>query len=231
MLKMIMNDYRMDFKQRLKALEQPVAYYIWMMVYGFWIPVMQWDKGNSPIDFVYVIHYGILFLLVDIGTVFGILYPNQLGKMFYLIPVSVQEKKRYLFTAYLFRVFAPLIAVGTDLILLIVTDLMQWQIAIFMWIVLFVLYCLNATAYRGKANDIRGQSKPEGAMEGVYWTGMVAGIILFFVCWMYRSFLASDYSEKFLVLVMIYTFVVQMICSVVVVWRFWKQKWKELEEL
>lgn len=93
MLKLILDDYRGRFWAALKAsFNTMTLYFCWIYVYiGF----------MSHADFI-IYSMGIIPMLL--GLFLSRMYPNQLHKLLFLCPLSEQDRKRYIVTAYRVRV-------------------------------------------------------------------------------------------------------------------------------
>lgn len=98
MLKMVYDDYRRGFWTALKKNSSFTAWYVYIYVAG--LALMNFKDTNIII--------AVGFVPMVIGIMLARAYPNQMRKIMFLCPLSVNERKVYFKTAYWFRVLLPM---------------------------------------------------------------------------------------------------------------------------
>lgn len=220
MLKMILNDYRMDFKENWKNTIS-ASNALLLMFYSFWVPFMQIDTEEN-MRLTKVIIHGLFFLLVFLGIAIGEIYPNKLGKMYCLLPVSTKEKKRYLLMGYCIRVFVTMVVLTGYMVGMAIVGLLEWQLGIFMWFVLLFFFLLNNT-YTKRANkkDAMGE-----IMSAAHWVGVIFGITLCFI-WMGGDYILEP-LDLFGIAISAVCFFVLVTATVAAMYKCWKEKREEI---
>lgn len=174
MLKLVLSEYRRDFQEVWKREKPSWMHILAWVVYGFW-----WIGGMASAEMLNIgqmvwlgFFYGILFCTFYISN----LYPNCLGKMFYLLPVSSKDRKQYLMTGYFLRVFFSTVLMGVLLALGIIFVGMTWFRAVFLAVVFFLMMC-TYNIY-GKGKETMGKSKRERRLNYIAFIVNVVGVLL-----------------------------------------------------
>lgn len=109
MLKMIYDDYRFGFWTSLKKNSSFTAWYVY--VYTFMLAVTHFSDTNI------IIVVG--FVPMAMGMMLAQAFPNQMRKVLFLCPLTENERRAYLRTAYWFRVLLPmsLCLIGSTVVL------------------------------------------------------------------------------------------------------------------
>lgn len=221
MLRMVLADYRMEFKENWKNVFNLVSLMI-MLFYSFFIPAIE-TSGADEILVLPVIMYGIILLLFQLSMQLGMLYPNRLGKMYYVMPVSDKEKKQYLIAGYWIRVFVGMFVCTGHLSAMLFLKLLNWQMAVFIWLVLFFTFMLNNThtkaAHMGATvGDV---------MTVTQWIGVISGIIVS-VIFIPEGVYGVDYKlyEK---ITMVLGLMVLVGSTIVAMYQCYKTKMKEID--
>lgn len=97
MLKLVLSEYRCKFWMMLRAQISKFILFIWWTY--FYIMIMM------KLDFI---RYSMGMLPLLTGFFLSRMFPNQLCKLLFLSPMSEEDRKRYLFTAYKVRTGIPI---------------------------------------------------------------------------------------------------------------------------
>lgn len=88
MLRMILDDYRKNWKPAWKRLGQTRFLYFYVAAFGpnFYL----WEERVSK----YILYYGIMIPIM-LGLLFNDLYPNKMNKTLLLCPLTIKEREKY----------------------------------------------------------------------------------------------------------------------------------------
>lgn len=230
MLKLVLSDYRMDFREALKREKWSGGSVGFWMVYGVCSPKNFWGVDLAKLWRPYLIWYVIFIILGMAAMELGGLYSNELGKMFQLLPVSYQEKRRYLITGYLFRVLFPSALLAGHLCLSVV--LLGFDIAkvCCVFFNLFFLMCIYNT-YSFEERRMRKWGG-ERWLLGMYWVGMIFGYFFSWTLaewWDLRQYI-DGYNTRIVAGVGLVLMIAQAVLTVLEVIGFWKLQCQRLEQ-
>ncbi len=113
MLKMVISDYRMDLKRIVKE-SKAVDWTVRLMVAEYFCFMLTiYSNGKLLGHGRQKVWSMVLYILIVISLGMGSFHSNRLGKMFYLLPVSQQDRRNYLLAGYWFRILLAVLAVGS----------------------------------------------------------------------------------------------------------------------
>lgn len=114
MLKLVLDDYRRSFRTAWKRGVNAMA---WLLYVDFlvFVPVLySWDSVKYL--------FGVASMMI--GILLARMYPNQMSKILFLCPLTEQDRKKYLETAYWLRVSIPMIiCISTGAVSLVIGHL------------------------------------------------------------------------------------------------------------
>lgn len=187
MLKMVMEDYRMDLRAiwREDARKKTSNLLFYICLWCFWPGTVQETSWGTP-RFICCI---VLFLTLGIVMSLSAAYKNHLSKMFYLIPVSETERKYYLRTGYVFRVIFGTLVEVPFLAACIVIGGMKWQGGLLCMLGILLAMAMNnlRSVAEGTKRRLRWQ---ETAKEWCMFLLSLASIVLvwlLFVAWLQQG--------------------------------------------
>lgn len=227
MLRMVLADYRMEFKKACKREKKSVWDWIFPILQGALIVFTSCDI-REKFDFKFILFSGILYLIMIYGIKLEELYPTELGKMFFIIPVSAKEKLNYLITSYLFKVFTPVMLSFLWLIIFFGQGMISlWEVVFFM-INIFTVFSLSNTYSMDKRKRLNAGVNTTRIWSLVHGGGCLLSITAALV-WMFYGDTAmfhNPYAKYYMGFLMI----VEIVVVVIALSIFWKCKKKELGE-
>lgn len=97
MLRLVLNDYRCRFSMEFKAIYKDMIYLLFI-----YIEILAYMRVNF-------VKYSACMVPLLFGYMISRMYPNQLSKMLFLCPLSAEDRKKYMNTAYFVRISIPLV--------------------------------------------------------------------------------------------------------------------------
>lgn len=173
MLKMILKDYRMTWKQGLANVYNSAGNFlpIYLMIY----PLLGGTDYNGKEEIIYYAGIGAYVLAILLSRMF----PNRLEKTLYFCPMEREEREEYVRTAYWLRVLVPVVFLGIAQLVIII---LGW---VPIWSTLVVMVNVFCHALAMNIYIVRKEKKTmeylEGWSVGVQLLGVVsilAGVML-----------------------------------------------------
>ena len=226
MLRMVLDDYRMDFKTVCKREKRSVWNWIFPIWQGALIMVTSCEVREN-FDFEFILFSGILYLIMVYGIKLEALYPTELGKMFFIIPVSAKEKWNYLMNAYLFKVFTPVILSFLWLRVFWGHGMVSLSEIVFFMVNIFTVFSLNNTYSMDQRKKLKADVNKTRIWTLVHGGGCLLSITVAMV-WMFYSDTAifhNPYAKYYMFFLMI----VEIVAVIIALCIFWKCKKEELE--
>lgn len=101
MLRIVLDDYRYNFKSVLKELKYEGWFgYLYLLIFPLLSNDIIMDKA--------VIYYGTVISML-LGLFIAKLYPNRMSKTLFLCPMSKEARIQYFKTAFCFRISVPIL--------------------------------------------------------------------------------------------------------------------------
>ncbi len=220
MIKNILDDYHMDFKENWREVFS-IGSLLLIVFNSFFIPAIQAIGMGQPI--LKVIIYGLFLLIVNLSIQLGMLYSNRLGRMYNIMPISIQEKKQYLLTGYWIRVLGSMVVCTGYILGMLLLKLIHWQMAVFMWFILFFLFLLNNT----HTKVAQKTAAVEEVMTAAHWVGDIWGILLCVIC-IPVEFSGEDYN-LLIIIFMTVGFISLVGASIIAMKQCYKTKMREID--
>ena len=149
------------------------------------------------------------------------------AKVIEKLPVSAKEKWNYLITAYLFKVFTPVMLSFLWLIIFFGQGMISlWEVVFFM-INIFTVFSLSNTYSINKRKKLNADVNKNRIWTLVHGGGCILSITVVLV-WMFYSDTAifhNPYAKYYMGFVM----VVEIVAVIIALSIFWKCKKEELE--
>lgn len=173
MLKMILKDYRMTWKQGIANVYNNSGFFLYF--YLLLYPAIVGKEYGFKQDSIYYV----TILAYVFATLVSRMFPNRLEKTMYFCPMERKEREEYVRTAYWFRVLVAVVPLSIlQLVMVVVGWIPLWSAA--MVIITVFCHALNMNIYIVR--------KEKGTMEwfegwnlGAQLLGMVsilAGVML-----------------------------------------------------
>lgn len=165
MLQFVFRDYKYRFWPSCISYAALIFLYLW----NFYVYMMILWR----LDFV---KYSIGMLPMMLGLALSRMYPNQLQKQMFLCPMSLCDRKKYLFTAYAVRVFSAgiLYFVGS-LTALAAGRIAVWEFAEVSVLVVFFLLGVNMHHALFGLRMVRREGEKD------FWLSIIYAILCLFV--------------------------------------------------
>ncbi len=161
MIRMVLEDYRMDFGEALRREFREGTSLFWVVwfsavVFMDFFENSFFQSGWKIASFI--LCYPCYVLLLCMPR----MYPNRLGKMMYLLPVSGEERRRYLFTGFCCRVFVSGVVTAAGGVVLTLTGVFAVRRALAFGVLLF-LFCVLHNLYPMMLSEIT--YAPHGVLD------------------------------------------------------------------
>lgn len=166
MLKMILKDYKMTWKQGIANVYNNSGFfiYIYLLVY----PSIVGDKLSNKEGCIY---FSVILAYLFV-TLISRVYPNRLERTLYFCPMAKKEREAYVKTAYWFRVLVVTVPLIISQLIMAVVGWIPFWSTVFIVVIVFC-HSLNMNLYIVR--------KEKGVME--WFEGWNVGAqLLGFVC-------------------------------------------------
>lgn len=203
MLRMVLDDYMHSFRTAWKDGINAMAW----ILYFDWLVCVPVCFGLESIKFL----FGGISMMI--GILLARMYPNQMGKIFFLCPLTKQDRKKYLETGYWLRVSIPMIiCISTGAVSLAAGYLSLFYYLMICLMVFFFVIGVNIYCLPDKPSIYITQRKYQ--LPGVYevWNILIQAVGILGMC-LSASF--KTYSNEVTDKVILLTFVlVEMLLSI-----------------
>ncbi len=187
MLKLVLGDYRCRFLSELKKYIQMIVTFGWLVI--FYMVILHTD----------VILYLTGMVPVMIGLLLSRMFPNHLDKWLFLCPLSVQDRKKYLMTAYLVRVGIPGLLYASVSVSLAVIGYISGTVYVQMS-ALVISYLLGANMHHAflSLRIVRRLGEKDALISFIYGVLSLFSLIIVWIAVIFVSTIGSHGLEPYM---------------------------------